>query len=80
MRNAIQLALIGGRPDPINTLQSEIEAAGGLAIAIVCDRQTPETLRRADWGFRRDRRLLPNLRSVARPRSSQPASVTEKPG
>jgi NAD(P)-dependent dehydrogenase (short-subunit alcohol dehydrogenase family) len=32
-----QVALVGRRPDPINTLQSEIAAAGGVAIAIACD-------------------------------------------
>lgn len=32
-----QVALIGRRPDPIEALQSEIEAAGGVAIAIACD-------------------------------------------
>ena len=32
-----QVVLVGRRPDPINRLQSEIEAAGGMAIAIACD-------------------------------------------
>ncbi|RUM22223.1 SDR family oxidoreductase [Rhizobium vallis] len=32
-----QVALVGRRPEPINELQSEIEAAGGTAIAIACD-------------------------------------------
>lgn len=32
-----QVALIGRRPEPINELQSEIEKAGGAAIAISCN-------------------------------------------
>ncbi|WP_064710082.1 SDR family NAD(P)-dependent oxidoreductase [Rhizobium bangladeshense] len=32
-----QVALIGRRPEPINELRSEIEKAGGAAIAISCD-------------------------------------------
>ncbi|CAN7534835.1 SDR family NAD(P)-dependent oxidoreductase [Rhizobium sp. LjRoot254] len=32
-----QVALIGRRPHPINELRSEVEAAGGIAIAIACD-------------------------------------------
>ncbi|MDQ0561957.1 NAD(P)-dependent dehydrogenase (short-subunit alcohol dehydrogenase family) [Rhizobium mesoamericanum] len=32
-----QVVLVGRRPDPIHTLQSEIEAIGGTAIAIACD-------------------------------------------
>lgn len=32
-----QLALVGRRPEPINLLQAEVEAAGGVAIAIACD-------------------------------------------
>ena len=32
-----QVVLVGRRPEPINALQSEIEAAGGRAIAIACD-------------------------------------------
>ena len=32
-----QVALVGRRPEPVSQLQSEIEAAGGAAIAIACD-------------------------------------------
>lgn len=32
-----QVALVGRRPEPISQLQSEIETAGGTAIAIACD-------------------------------------------
>jgi NAD(P)-dependent dehydrogenase (short-subunit alcohol dehydrogenase family) len=32
-----QVVLVGRRPDLINALQSEIEAAGGTALAIACD-------------------------------------------
>lgn len=32
-----KVALVGRRPDPITDVQSEIEAAGGTAIAIACD-------------------------------------------
>ena len=32
-----QVVLVGRRPEPINVLQSEIEAAGGAALAITCD-------------------------------------------
>lgn len=42
-----QVVLVGRRPDPIDTLRSEIEAAGGTAMAIACDISDSEAVQSA---------------------------------